>query len=166
MTNETLTGAAGNAAPARKRDPLSVEACICSILDAHDRFGLLARKSREEKLRRHFLLERGPEETKGGPALCGVDAGPVRRQAEIFFRAVAMSLDMRIGVPVCSIVELDAEGFGRVVVYSGRLVLASMAWRQGQFGFTRMEDACREGERLIAAGLGWAEKYPKMLRTE
>lgn len=169
MTNEASTGSgssSGNVTPFRKRNPLPFENCICSILDAHDRFGLLARKTKEEKLKRNFLLDPESESVKGTSAPCGIDAGPVRRQAEIFFKAVAMSVDMRSGIPVCSIVEMDDEGFGRAVVYSGRLVLAAQAWRQGQFGFTKMEDVCREGERLIAAGLEWLEKYPDMARMD
>jgi probable nitrogen fixation protein len=162
MNGDSSSGASGSVTPFRKRNPLPFENCVSSILDAHDRFGLMARKSKEEKLRRHFLLE--PDSVKGSGAPCGIDAGPVRRQAEVFFKAVAMALDMRSGVQVCSIVELDDEGFGRAVIYSGRLVLASLAWRQGQFGFTSMDDVCREGERLVASGLEWLEKAPGLVR--
>lgn len=155
---------AGNVTPFRKRNPLPFEKCVLSILDAFDKFGLMSNKPKDVKLKKHFLLD--PEAPQGNGTLCGNDFGAIRRQAEIYFRAVAMAIDMRTGVPVCSIVEMDAEGFGRAVVYSGRLVLATQAWRQGQFGFTGMEDVEREGERLIASGIQWLEKYPDMARSE
>lgn len=147
----------------KRPDPVSVEACIYRIIDAHDRYGLLSRLNKEEKLKRAFLLRKEDSQGVGG-TLCGVDVGPVRNQATIFFQALAMSLDLRTGTPVCSIVELDEEGFGRAVLYSGRLVLAAQAWRQGQFGFTSLEDACFEGERIISIGMEWVEKYRELSR--
>lgn len=159
---EEIAGISGQVPPYRKQNPLSFEKCILSIMDAHDRFGLLAWKSKDVKLNRHFLLT--DEAFKGADTLCGADSAPIRRQATIFFQAVAMALDMRTGIGVCSIVELDEEGFGRAIIYSGRLVLVAHGWRQGQFGFTSMEDACREGERFIAAGQEWLDRYPDMAR--
>ncbi|MDF2926225.1 MAG: hypothetical protein K0R57_5139 [Paenibacillaceae bacterium] len=159
---DEIVGTAGNVAPFRKQTPLPFEKCILAIMDAHDRFGLMAHKSKEDKLKRHFLLT--DDAFKGADTLCGADSAPIRRQATIFFQAVAMALDMRSGIGICSIVELDEEGFGRAIVYSGRLVLIAHGWRQGQFGFTSLEEACREGERYIAAGQEWLEKYPDMAR--
>ncbi|WP_438446517.1 DUF269 domain-containing protein [Gorillibacterium sp. sgz5001074] len=162
--NAVGTGAADKIMPFRRHNPLPFERCVLSILDAHDRYGLLGRKTKEEKLKKHFLLDK--ESVRGGSTLCGTDSASIRRQAEVFFKAVAMAIDMRTGVPTCSIVEMDAEGFGRAVVYSGRLVLAAQAWRQGQFGFSAMEDVEREASRLITGSIEWLERYPDMARAE
>lgn len=159
-----MTVGNGRITPLRRENPLSFEKCVLSILDAHDRYGLLGRKTKEEKLQKHFLLDR--EAKRGSGTLCGTDSAAVLRQAEVFFKAAAMAIDIRTGATTCSIVEMDAEGFGRAVIYSGRLVLASRAWRQGQFGFTAMEAAGEEAERIITAALEWLERYPEVARAE
>jgi probable nitrogen fixation protein len=150
--------------PLRKSVAFPFENCILSILDSHDKFGLWARKSKADKLKKHFLLD--SEAFKGMDTLCGGDSTPIRRQAMIFFQGVAMALEIRTGARICSIVELDDEGLGRAVVYSGRLVLTAYGWRQGQFGFTSMDAVIEEGERFIAAGLEWLEKYPEIAGME
>lgn len=160
MAGETVD--AGGAAPLRKANILPFTTCILSILDSHDKFGLWALKTKEDKLKKHFLLD--SDAFKGADTLCGADSAPIRRQAAIFFQAVAMSLEIQTGSRICSIVELDDEGLGRAVIYCGRLVLAAHGWRQGQFGFTSMEAAVQEGERFIAAGLEWLQKYPDISR--
>ncbi|MDF2936295.1 MAG: hypothetical protein K0Q90_1668 [Paenibacillaceae bacterium] len=134
--------------------------CVLSILDSNDKFGLWAQKPKEERLKKYFLLD--SDAFKGIDTLCGSDSAPIRRQAAIFFQAVAMALEIRTGARIGSIVELDEEGLGRAVVYSGRLVLSVYGWRQGQFGFTSMDKAVEEGERFIAAGVEWLEKYPEI----
>jgi probable nitrogen fixation protein len=132
--------------------------CVLSILDSYDKFGLWAQKPKEARLQKYFLLD--SDAFKGADTLCGADSAPIRRQAAIFFQAVAMALEIRTGARIGSIVEMDDEGLGRAVVYSGRLVLSVHGWRQGQFGFTSMDKAIEEGERFIAAGLDWLERYP------
>lgn len=154
------TGSSDKVTPIRREVPF--ERCIANLLDAYDKYGLNANRSREEKLKRLFLVD--PSKLKGNSTLCEGESPAIKRQAIIFYQAVAMSLEIKSGSTVCSIVEWDDEGFGRAVVYSGRLVLAAQAWRQGQFGFTNMEDACREGEKLIASGLEWLEQYPAIAR--
>lgn len=161
MAEERVVASNGSA-QVRRGGGLPFATCILSILDSHDKFGLWARKSKEEKLSKYFLLDSSA--FKGADTICGADSAPIRRQATLFFQAVAMSLEIRTGTRICSIVELDEEGLGRAVIYSGRLVLTAYGWRQGQFGFTSMDAAEQEGERFIAAGLEWLEKYPEMAR--
>lgn len=161
MAEETVA-ASGSVFSIRKSNVPPFANCILNILDCYDKYGLWARKNKEERLDKYFLLDSAA--FKGAGTLCGADSGPIRRQAVVFFQAVAMALEMRTGVRVCSIVELDDEGLGRAVVYSGRLVLSSYGWRQGQFGFTSLDDAVLEGERFVALGLEWLEKYPDMAR--
>lgn len=159
---EELAQASKDAFQGPVRGGMPFKTCILNILDSHDKYGLWARKSAEERLRKYFLLDSGA--FKGAETVCGADSAPIRRQAAVFFQAVAMALEIRTGIRVCSIVELDEEGLGRAVIYSGRLVLTAYGWRQGQFGFLTMEDAEREGERFVAAGMEWLTKYPDMVR--
>jgi probable nitrogen fixation protein len=61
--------------------------------------------------------------------------------------------------------KLHHEGFGRLVLTAGRLVVFNKFLRDvHRFGFDSMEKLEAEGEKIVADALEWIEKYPDVAR--
>jgi len=57
--------------------------------------------------------------------------------------------------------QLSSEGFGRIVVIGGRLVVVSRTMRDAhRFGFASLERLEADGEALVDAALAAIERYP------
>ncbi len=84
---------------------------------------------------------------------------------EVFYQAVARTIEARTGVPCAPMLRMHHEGFGRVVVLAGRLVVVSKALRDvHRFGFDSLEALVEAGERLVAVGAALIERYPDVAR--
>jgi probable nitrogen fixation protein len=59
--------------------------------------------------------------------------------------------------------KLHHEGFGRLVLTAGRLIVINKHMRDvHRFGFESKEKLESEGEKLIQSALEWIEKYPEV----
>jgi probable nitrogen fixation protein len=84
---------------------------------------------------------------------------------ELFYNAVGLTMERITGVMVCPLMKLHHEGFGRLVLTAGRLIVINKNLRDvHRFGFESLEKLEAEGEKLVAAGLEWIEKYPEVAR--
>ena len=84
---------------------------------------------------------------------------------ELFYNAVGLTLERITGVMVSPLMKLHHEGFGRLVLTAGRLIVINKNLRDvHRFGFASVEKLEAEGEKLVAAGLEWIEKYPEVAR--
>jgi probable nitrogen fixation protein len=82
---------------------------------------------------------------------------------ELFYNAVGLALERVTGVMVSPIMKLHHEGFGRLVLTAGRLIVINKHMRDvHRFGFESMEKLEAEGERLVESALEWIEKYPEV----
>ncbi|TVP65371.1 MAG: NifX-associated nitrogen fixation protein [Leptolyngbya sp. LCM1.Bin17] len=78
-----------------------------------------------------------------------------------FFRAVAYCIEQETGMLSQVVIDLSHEGFGWVLIFSGRLILVSKTLRDAQrFGFDSLEKLSAEGEKLVAKGIDLARQYP------
>src|ERR1035438_507186 len=84
---------------------------------------------------------------------------------ELFYNAVGLTLERITGVMVSPLMNLHHEGFGRLVLTAGRLIVINKNLRDvHRFGFSSLEILEAEGEKLVAAALEWIEKYPEVAR--
>ena len=84
-----------------------------------------------------------------------------------FYNAVARSIERRSGVMASPVQQLSSEGFGRVVLVGGRLVLVSKTMRDAhRFGFASLERLKADGEALVEAALATIERYPDAARAD
>jgi len=84
---------------------------------------------------------------------------------ELFYNAVGLTIERITGVMVSPIMNLHHEGFGRLVLTAGRLIVINKNLRDvHRFGFPSVEQLEAEGERLVATALEWIEKYPEVAR--
>jgi probable nitrogen fixation protein len=84
---------------------------------------------------------------------------------ELFYNAVGLAIERRSGVMVSPMMKLSHEGFGRVVLLAGRLVVLDRSLRDvHRFGFLTLEKLAEEGEKLVDAGVAMIGKFPEVAK--
>jgi probable nitrogen fixation protein len=84
---------------------------------------------------------------------------------ELFYNAVGLAIERATGVMVSPLMKLHHEGFGRLVLTAGRLIVFNKHLRDvHRFGFESMEKLESQGEEIVASGIEWIEKYPEVAR--
>lgn len=82
---------------------------------------------------------------------------------ELFYNAVGLSIERATGIMVSPIMKMHHEGFGRMVLTAGRLVVVNKHLRDvHRFGFPTYEKMAEEGEKLVAAAVEMITKYPEV----
>ena len=80
-----------------------------------------------------------------------------------FYRAVAARIEEETGLLSQVVVDLNHEGFGWVLVFSGRLLLVCKTLRDAQrFGFESLEKLADEGENHVQKGIDLAKRFPEV----
>lgn len=144
----------------KEPNPLLAEALkrrIVHLLDAEDHFGRNAALSVSEKIAKQFLAS--AEERSMSEFNCTVSP-KVRAQVPQLFQAIAGVMEEQSGLLIQSAAEINAEGFGRGLLYSGRVILVLKSLRAGfPFPFTSEERLVRYGVECIEEGLAFLEQY-------
>lgn len=84
---------------------------------------------------------------------------------ELFYNAVGLSVERATGIMVSPMMKMHHEGFGRMILTAGRLIVANKYLRDvHRFGFDSLEKLAEEGGKIIAAGVEMIEKYPEVAR--
>jgi probable nitrogen fixation protein len=82
---------------------------------------------------------------------------------ELFFNAVGLSIERATGNMVTPMMKMSHEGFGRMILIAGRLIVVNKQLRDvHRFGFETMEKLAAEGEKYVAAGIEMIEKFPQV----
>jgi probable nitrogen fixation protein len=82
---------------------------------------------------------------------------------ELLYNAVAMLIEKRTGIMVSPMLKMSHEGFGRMVLIGGRLIVVNKQLRDvHRFGFDSLGKLAEEGEKLVAAGVEMIEKFPEV----
>ncbi|NEU97374.1 NifX-associated nitrogen fixation protein [Bradyrhizobium uaiense] len=80
---------------------------------------------------------------------------------ELFFDAVALSIERVTGVMVQPIMKLHHEGFGRVVLIAGRLIAVNKQLRDvHRFGFVNLVKLAQEGDKYVNDGIDMVRRFP------
>lgn len=80
---------------------------------------------------------------------------------ELFYNAVGLSIERRTGVMVSPMMKMSHEGFGRLVLTAGRLIVVNKQLRDmHRFGFGSMEKLAEEGEKFVSAGVDMINQFP------
>ncbi len=117
---------------------------------AHDLSGIWDRKP-DPDLLSSFILT--PEQRRKIPIIANPDKKTLWRLG-LFYNAVGLTMTEDVGVTVTPFTNLSHEGYGRVVLIAGRLVVISRQLRDvHRFGFESLTHLAAEGESLVAAGI-------------
>ncbi|MFS8853119.1 NifX-associated nitrogen fixation protein [Synechococcus sp. R5-16] len=93
-----------------------------------------------------------------------VDPG-VRSRILIYYRAIAALIEKETGLLAQVVLDLNSEGFGWVLVFSGRLLLVVNTLRDAhRFGFESLEQLTEKATALIDKGIQLARTYPEVGR--
>lgn len=80
---------------------------------------------------------------------------------ELFFNAVALSIEKATGVMIQPMLKMHHEGFGRMVLIGGRLIVVNKQLRDvHRFGFQNLAKLAAEGDKYVADGIGMIQKFP------
>jgi probable nitrogen fixation protein len=130
---------------------------------AGDHFGRLDRIA-DEKLLKPFVVER--EKSVDLSDFCDIDAATENR-LRTFYQAIAVGIEKTTGVMTTSMIDINHEGFGRAVVFAGRLVLVSTVMREaGKFGFASIDKLEDAGERFVEQGAKAFANYPQVAQDD
>ena len=79
---------------------------------------------------------------------------------ELFFNAVALSIERATGVMVSPMMKMSHEGFGRMVLIGGRLIVVNKQLRDvHRFGFDNLGKLAEEGAKYVKSGVEMIEKF-------
>lgn len=84
---------------------------------------------------------------------------------ELFYNAVGLAIERQTGVMVSPMMKMHHEGFGRMILTAGRLVVITKHLRDvHRFGFDSLAKLATEGEKLVAAGIDMITRFPDVAR--
>ena len=82
---------------------------------------------------------------------------------ELFYNAVSLSIERETGHMVSPMMKMHHEGFGRMILAAGRLIVVNKQLRDvHRFGFDSLAKLAEEGEKFVAAGVEMIRKYPEV----
>jgi len=84
---------------------------------------------------------------------------------ELFFNAVCLSIERATGVMISPMLKMSHEGFGRMVLIGGRLIVVNKQLRDvHRFGFDNMGKLAEEGDKFVKAGIEMITKFPDVAK--
>ena len=128
---------------------------------AQDAHGAWEGKS-DAKLLEPFVLT--AEQRRAMPIMGDPDPDTLWR-LDLFHNAVGLAIERATGVMVSPMTKMHHEGFGRVVLTAGRLVVVNRHLRDvHRFGYASLLKLAAAGSQLVADGVAMVEKFPEVAR--
>ena len=82
---------------------------------------------------------------------------------ELFYSAVGLAVERETGIMVSPMMKMHHEGFGRMLLTAGRLVVVTKSLRDvHRFGFESMDKLAAEGEKLVSDRVAIIEAYAEV----
>ncbi|KRP93810.1 hypothetical protein AOQ72_21275 [Bradyrhizobium yuanmingense] len=130
---------------------------LVKIWRSQDTNGAWERKSDLDLLEPYILSK---EKRRALPIIGDPDPNTLWR-LELFFNAVALSVERETGLMIQPILKLHHEGFGRIVLIAGRLVAVNRQLRDvHRFGFDNFVKLAQEGDKYVREGIDLIRKFP------
>ncbi|BBA37389.1 nitrogen fixation protein [Methylocaldum marinum] len=128
---------------------------------AQDSYGTWDGKSDEMLLEPYILTK----EKRQALPIVGDPDPEILWRLELFYNAVGLSIERASGVMVTPMMKMSHEGFGRMVLIAGRLIVVNKQLRDvHRFGFPSMEKLAEEGEKLVNAGVDMINRYSEVAK--
>ena len=136
--------------------------CLVGRIRAEDAFGAWERKS-DVNLLSDYIVTR--EERRQIPIIGDPDPDTMSR-VEYFYQAVGLAVERATGVIATPMMKMSHEGFGRVVLIAGRLVVFSRTLRDiHRFGFESLAALATEGGKFTEQAVAMVESHPDLARA-
>jgi probable nitrogen fixation protein len=128
---------------------------------AQDTHGAWDRKSDLDLLEPYILTK---EARRALPIIGDPDPETLWR-LELFYNAVGLAIERVTGIMVSPMMKMHHEGFGRMILTAGRLVVVNRHLREvHRFGFDSVARLGEEGEKLVDAAAAMIAQYPEVAR--
>lgn len=135
---------------------------LVSLIRATDRFGIWEKKADTELLA-DFIVDK---EARRLIPIVGDPDPDLLGRLEWYYGAIALQVEKQTGVMAAPIMKMSHEGFGRMVVTAGRLVIVNKHLRDvHRFSFLSLPKLAAEGAKAVAEAASWIEKYPEVARA-
>ncbi|MCJ2181946.1 NifX-associated nitrogen fixation protein [Novosphingobium sp. 1949] len=132
-------------------------AALVRQIRAQDTHGHWERKADGELLA-PYLLDK--EARRAIPIIGDPDPDTLWR-LELFYGALCLEIERRTRRMVQPMMKMSHEGFGRMVLIAGRLVVVNKSLRDvHRFGFDSLEKLNSEAEKLIGQASDMITKFP------
>lgn len=129
---------------------------------AQDTYGTWEGKS-DALVLQDFIVTK--EQRKLMPIIGDPDPDVIWR-IERFYNAVGLAIERRTGLIAGPMMKITHEGFGRLLLTAGRLVVISKTLRDvHRFGFETYVKLGEAGDKAIDEAVGWIEKFPEVARA-
>lgn len=126
-------------------------------LRAQDTHGAWDGKTDLQLLRPYILT---PEERRALPILGDPDPEILWR-LDIFYNAIAVAIERETGQMVSPMMKMSHEGFGRMVLLAGRLVVVNKQLRDvHRFGFPSLAKLAEAGGKFLDEAITMIRTYP------
>lgn len=84
---------------------------------------------------------------------------------ELFYNAIGLAIERATGIMVSPMMKMHHEGFGRMILIAGRLIVVNKQLRDvHRFGFESLERLAEEGRKFVALGIAMTAQYPDVAR--
>ncbi|MBS0644571.1 MAG: NifX-associated nitrogen fixation protein [Proteobacteria bacterium] len=142
-------------------DPLATPflQCLIGRIRADDAFGAWERKSDTALLKDYIVTK---AERKLIPIIGDPDPDTLSR-VEHFYQAVGLAVERATGIMATPMMKMSHEGFGRIVLIAGKLVVFSRTLRDvHRFGFEDLDALASEGTKFAAQAVAMIEAHPDL----
>ena len=153
-----MTDATAAAVPVKTK-PFVPE--LVKQIRAQDTHGAWEGKSDEALLEPYVLTA---EQRRALPLMADPDPETLWRM-ELFYNAVGLAVERATGVMVAPMIKMHHEGFGRVVLIAGRLVVLNRNLRDvHRFGFPSVDKLDETGAKYVADAIAMIRTYPDVAK--
>ncbi|WP_417711791.1 NifX-associated nitrogen fixation protein [Roseibium aggregatum] len=84
---------------------------------------------------------------------------------ELMFNAVALSIEKETRVMVSPMFKMHHEGFGRMVLIGGRLIVVNKQLRDvHRFGFDNYAKLAEQGDKYVKEGVDMINRFPEVAK--
>ena len=129
---------------------------------AEDMYGAWERKKDTALLDDYIVTK---EERRAMPMISDPDPDTLAR-VETFYQAVGLAIEQETGLMASPMMKMSHEGFGRVILTTGRLVDLAKSLRDvHRFGFENLSALAREGEKAVRQAISQIEEFPEVARA-
>ncbi len=116
-------------------------------LRAADQFGNWSKMSDEELLIKKFVKTK--EDLQKIPIIADIDEMLIG-EIKMMFKAIALQFERKTGVMCNVVMEMSHEGFGRCIVFAGRIILVDKYFKDAhRFGFRTLDKLYEEGQKYL-----------------
>ncbi|RYC15691.1 NifX-associated nitrogen fixation protein [Ciceribacter ferrooxidans] len=158
-TTDTLEKAATVTDPAVMTTPFMQ--CLVRLMRAQDTYDAWEGRS-DASILNDFIVTK--EQRREIPIIGDPDPDVLWR-LEIFYSAVGLAIERETGLIAAPMMKMSHEGFGRVLLTAGRLVVVMKTLRDvHRFGFEDLAKLAEAGNKLVREAVEMIARFPDVAK--